>query len=138
MGLGGIDLTNGGADTALVLKMGVDLTGTGETAAIRIYEGSAESFSEALVPLPITDGTATSIVVVPFSDFVGGVTPDDVDAIQLIVGGNNRSIDAQFDIIGTVGARTHDFAIVPEPASIIMILCGLACLPRCRRLLPRC
>jgi hypothetical protein len=127
MGLGGIDLTNGGADEGILMKLGVDAAGSGETAKLRIFQGDAASFSEAILAIPVTDGTASKSVVVPFTSFIGSVSPDQVDAIQLILGGTTtKSIDAQFDFIGTVGPRTHDFAVVPEPSSVALALCGCA------------
>ena len=125
MGLNGIDLTDGGSNEGVVLKMGFDNSAAGELMTLRIYQGDATNFSEATVSVPITGGSAMNYAAVPFDQFVGPVDPTNVDAIQLIFDPNNNSIDGQIDQIGVYGSKSFDFrvALVPEPS-----LCGFSAL----------
>lgn len=125
LGLGGMDLTNGGYNTGIELSIGIDAAGDGDTFAIRLYEGSSSNYSEAVMPIPVTDGTATGTVIVPFSSFNGPVTAADVDAIQLELGGQSPSIDMQIDFLGIMGPHVKDVPLmrsVPEPATVRLML----------------
>lgn len=121
LGLNDLDLTNGGLNVGIEMAIGVDAAGTGDTFAMRFYEGSKGNFSEAIVSVPTTtNGTATSSVIVPFSAFEGPVSADKVDAIQLLLGGQQTSIDMQLDYIGVIGPHLRNMsvsAIVPEPSA---------------------
>lgn len=122
MGLGGIDLTNGGLNTGIELKMGIDAAGDGDTFKLRLYQGSSDRYSEALAAVPLTNGTATTSIVIPFSAFVGPVTASDVDAIQLELGGQQPSIDMQLDYIGVIGPIISNMGVlsevIPEPSAL--------------------
>ena len=125
LGLGGLDLTNGGLNTGIELSIGVDAAGAGDTFSLRLYQGSTTNFSQVVRPIPVTDGTATGTVVVPFSAFSGPVTAADVDAIQLDLGGQSPSIDMQLGFIGIIGPHVKDVPLtraVPEPATLRLML----------------
>lgn len=132
LGLGNIDLTSGGLATGIHMRIGVDASGAGETAKIRIFKDDPSVYSEGSVLIPVTDGTAEADAFVAFSDFVGPVSPTDVNAIQLIVGGMRKSIDAQIGQIGTLGPVVQDF-LVPEPSSALLALLGLGAVLATRR-----
>ncbi len=108
MGLGGRDLTLGGTATGIMMRAGVDNNGGG--LRVRIYQGDATNFSEASAPIPVTGGDASGFVFLPFSAFPAGVSPTDVDAIQLFIDSGTESVDMQIDVIGSVGPKVQDFA----------------------------
>lgn len=107
LGLGGLDLTQGGELQGLTMLAGVDANGA--NARFRIYQGSTANFSEVTVPIPVTGGAATSWLFIPFDDFVGGVEASNVDAIQLIIDTGNDSVDGQMDTIGVLGPEVANF-----------------------------
>ncbi|MEZ6115191.1 MAG: SdrD B-like domain-containing protein [Pirellulaceae bacterium] len=109
MGLGGRDLTNGGVNTGLAFRLGIDPTGAGETVTVSLFQGGFGNVSTASGAIPVTDGTASGYLFIPFSDFVGPVTPDNVDAIQLEIGSGISSADGQIDVIGVIGPKQADF-----------------------------
>ena len=109
MGLGGIDLTEGGQNTGFTMKLGIDTAGEGDTITITLYQGSADNSSSASASIPLTDGTASGYLFMPFSSFTGPVTADNVDAIQANIGGNMASADAQVDYIGVTGPDIVNF-----------------------------
>ena len=121
-GLGGIDLTAGGLNGAFSFDLGVDAAGAGETLQLHVYSGS--DVATATVVLPVTNGTATTNQVVPFTDFIGTADWTAIDAIQLETGGVNPSIDLQIGPLGLIGPAVHDFAAVPEPSSLLIALFG--------------
>ncbi len=51
---------------------------------ISIFEGNASNVSTASAPIPVTDGTASVFLFIPFTDFTGPVNPNNVDAIQFV------------------------------------------------------
>ena len=110
MGLGGIDLTEGGQNTGFTMKLGIDTAGEGDTITITLYQGSADNSSSASASIPLTDGTATGYLFMPFSSFTGPVSADNVDAIQANIGGNMASADAQVDFIGVTGPDVVNFS----------------------------
>lgn len=107
LGLGGLDLTQGGELQGLTMLAGVDANGA--NARFRLYQGSTANFSEVTVPIPVTGGAATSWLFIPFDDFVGGVEASNVDAIQLIIDTGNDSVDGQMDTIGVLGPEVANF-----------------------------
>jgi hypothetical protein len=133
MGLGNIDLTEGGKATGLLLKLGVDQTGEGERLRFRLYGDTATEFSEASLEIPVTGGMATATAFLPFDEFAGSVGADQVNAIQMFLGEGTKSVDAQIDWIGTAGPTTYDFAVVPEPSSVGLTLLALLLMGICRR-----
>ncbi len=108
LGLGGRDLTVGGTLTGISMLIGVDANGA--NGALRIFQGSTGTFSEATFPIPVTGGTATQWVNIPFSSFSGPVDPSNVDAIQLELLTGSSSVDGQIDVIGVSRAQVADFA----------------------------
>ena len=131
--LGGIDLTMGGQAEAFAFDVGVDAAGAGESLILRIFSGS--EMSEAVSELPITDGTAMTMEVISFADFVGDADFTSVDAIQLELGGLKPSIDLQLGAIGLIGDLEFDISaidanqsgqVIPEPSSILMGLFALS------------
>ena len=114
MGLGGRDLTQGGINTGIAMNLGIDDAGSGNFLTLRIYQGDASNFSSANATIPITDGTAAGFVFIPFSDFSGPVSADNVDAIQMFVGQEGvPSADGQIDTIGVLGPKVANFANAP-------------------------
>ena len=131
-GLGGIDLTeHGGA--AFSFLAGIDEAGAGDVLTLRIFSGG--DMSTATVLMPVTNGTATTHVMMPFSSFTGAATFALVDAIQAELGGNNTSIDAQLGPINIVGGTTASFAVVPipEPSTGLMAAISMLLLINTRR-----
>jgi uncharacterized repeat protein (TIGR01451 family) len=109
-GLNGLDLTAGGTLTGISMKTGVDLSGAGEVVRVLLLKG-VDSI-EATALLPVTDGgVAEGHVFMPFTSFSGGaVSPDDIDAIQLVIGEGSQAIDGQIAYIGVIG---------PEVANVL-------------------
>ena len=133
LGLGNLDLTQGGLNEGIVFNLGIDATGAGDQLHFRIFGDDASVYSEGIVTIPITDGTASGTAYLPFSSLVGPVTPDSVNAIQLIMGDGAKSVDAQFDQIGALGPKTQNFELIPEPASLTLALSALLGLLGLRR-----
>ncbi len=131
--LGNIDLTEGGQATGLVVRLGIDKTGIEEQLRFRIFRDSTTEYSEASVEFHATGGGATTTKFLPFEEFTGPVTPDDVNAIQMLLGDGSKSIDAQIDWIGAGGPTTHDFVIVPEPVATGLLWLGLLVIGVLRR-----
>ena len=107
LGLNGRDLTVGGTLSEFTMLTGVDANGG--NASIRIYQGDTSNFSEAIFPIPQTNGSASEWVSIPFSSLVGSVSPDNVDAIELELLTGNSSVDGQIDVIGAAGSQLADF-----------------------------
>jgi large repetitive protein len=134
LNLGDIDLTQGGTNEGLFFRLGIDATGVNERLWIRLFDDSTSEYSEASTLLPVTDGTASGFAYLPFADFVGPVSPSRVNAIQMILGMGAKSVDAQLDLLGAIGPVVQDFAVVPEPSSLVTALVGaLSALGLCRR-----
>lgn len=110
LGLNGRDLTQLGANTGFTMRLGIDPSGAGDTVTIIMYQGDVSNMSSATVPIPVTDGTATDYLFMPFNTFSGSVSPDDVDAIQMRLGEGIPSADAQIAFLGVTGPQTQDFA----------------------------
>jgi uncharacterized repeat protein (TIGR01451 family) len=110
-GLGGADLTDAGASTALQFVIGADQASG--VAHVRLYS-SAVNWSEATVAIPNTGGAATQTVTLPFSSFVtgggSGVTLTNIGAIELLIEGVN-AVDGQLDLFGAIGptVETQNF-----------------------------
>ena len=106
-GLNGRDLTNGGLLTCIAFKAGVDLSGFSEQVRFVLQNGA--DTSEASADLPVTDGgVAEGFVFIPFTDFVGTVSADDVDGIQMFIGEGSQAIDGQMDFVGVIGPEVSD------------------------------
>lgn len=104
MGLGGRDLTQGGLNTGIGMRIGIDSAGAGDTLTIRIYQGDPTNFSSVTAPIPVTGGNATGYLFIPFTDFSGPVSANNVDAIQMSIGDQGvPSADGQLDFIGAIG-----------------------------------
>lgn len=110
-GLGGIDLTQAGANTGLAMIIGADKAGM---ITLKLYT-DANNYSTATVEIPNTGGAATSQVFVPFSAFVvgggNGATLTNIGAITLDVAANSTAADGQIDTIGAIGptVKTQNF-----------------------------
>lgn len=124
LGLGNIDLTLGGQATGFLMKLGIDAAGAGDQLRIRLFKDSKTEFSELSVAFPVTGGAANEWAYIPFTDMVGGVSPGAVNAIQMLLGEKAKSVDAQVGRLETVGPTTQDFAVVPEPSSLVLALAG--------------
>ena len=125
LGLGNLDLTQGGVNEGIVFNLGIDATGTGDQLRLRIFGNDASVYSEGVLTIPTTDGTASGTAYMPFSSMIGSVSPTSVNAIQLIMGDGARSVDAQFDQIGAIGPKTQNFELVPEPTAFVLGLSAL-------------
>lgn len=125
LGLGNLDLTDGGA-TGILFKLGVDSSGAGDKLGIRLFADSGTEYSEGRLVLPVTDGAATAYAYLPFDDFVGPVSPNRVNAIQMWLGDGRKSVDTQIDSLGAWAPVEQNFSIVPEPAAATLALAGLA------------
>lgn len=101
-GLGNVDLTSGGADSALRFAVGSDQTGG--NLIIRAYS-SATDFSTITVPIDNTGGTPTSDVIARFADFTtaGGTGADFTSINALQVEFDTPGANGQMDLIETVG-----------------------------------
>jgi len=112
-GLGGVDITNAGANIGLRLSIGADLAGG--KATFRVYS-SAGNWSSATVDIPATGGAGTTEVIIPFTAFTtgagAGANLQSVGAIQLDIEGN-AAVDGQIRAIATVGPTVlnHNFAL---------------------------
>jgi hypothetical protein len=126
MGLHGFDLTNNGGNEGFIFKLGVDAAGVGESMTLRIFSETSERYSDLEIPFPVSGGLATTMAIVPFSEFHGEASAESVDAIQLILGKGKKSIDAQIDFVGLIGVTQQNFVIaaVPEPSSIVLTVLG--------------
>ena len=127
-GLGGMDLTADGA-IGFAMYLGVDAAGAGETLTLSIFTGADQSSAE--IAIPVTDGNASVFQMIPYSDLVGTASVDNVDAIQIELGGHSTSIDARLAEFGLYGPSVNDLlnldslaAPVPEPSSILIALFG--------------
>lgn len=132
-GLGGIDLTEGGRNIAFQFELGIDAAGAGDILTLNIYSNGG--VSTAVVEIPTTNGTATATTVVPFSDFIGEGDLTEVDAIQMVLGGQSPSIDMQLGPIELVRSAVTDFSVasVPEPSAAMLGVTGVVSLAFRRR-----
>ena len=114
VGLGGVDLTDGGENTGIILLIGAQVSGS--TATIRLYQGNDTNFSDATISIPVTtDGRAESYEFIPFSDFTSTVSPTNVDVIELFMDSSAAGAnDIELDIIGANGPKASNFANVPK------------------------
>ncbi len=112
MGLVGRDLTEGGRNTGIVLRGGVDESGKGTQVHLRLYQGSAANFSETVVELPVTGGDAAGFLYIPFQDFLGPVSPSRVDAIQMEIVPFREGSDGKIDLIGGLGPKVFNISEV--------------------------
>ncbi len=113
IGLGGFDLTEGGANLGIEFLQGADLPGG--VLTLTVYT-DADNFSFLSQPIPQTPlGTADVVTVFWFDDFTiaAGFGADfaNVGAIELEILGV-PAMDAQVDEIGTIGptVKTMHFA----------------------------
>lgn len=125
MGLEGIDLTEGGDNSAFRVDLGIDPAGAGGVARLRVYGANSENYSETVIDLPVTDGVASETALVNFDRFTGLASLSSVDAIQLIIEPDRTSADGQIAAFEVVGSKRHDFVVaVPEPASLGLLVLG--------------
>ena len=105
MGLGGRDLTLGGTQTGLALRIGAVVSGS--TVRVRIYQGQVGNFSDATFSIPVTSGgAADAYQFIPFSSFVGNVSPSNVDAIAFMLDANDSGgNDIELALIGANGPK---------------------------------
>ncbi len=115
-GLGGFDLTNGGAATGIRLNIGVDLASTNIT--IRVYGASGTSSSRTLVIPQINPGDPLQELLFPFAQFVAGgggaVNFAAIGAIEVELDSTN-SADGEIGFIDTYGQTviTRNLANIP-------------------------
>lgn len=131
-GLNNMDLTAGGG-SAFSFMAGIDAAGSGDSITFRIF--SDGDVSVATVALPVTDGTASAHVLLPFDSFSGAASFSMVDAIQAELSSSNPSIDAQLGPIHIAGGATANFSAVaiPEPSAGLLGAFGCIALLGLRR-----
>jgi len=119
-GLGGLDLTEGGANVGLRLVMGADQDNG--VATLTVYT-DAGNYSRATVPIPNTGtGVAGAPLVIRLEEFVTGAGTGadfaNVGAVQLEIEGV-AAVDGQIDDLGMIGPTVlaADFPYLP-PLSI--------------------
>jgi uncharacterized repeat protein (TIGR01451 family) len=119
-GLGGLDLTEGGANVAMRLVMGADQDNG--VATLTVYTDAA-NYSQATLPIPNTvTGAASAKIYIRLQDFVpvagGGADFTNVGAVQLEIAGV-AAVDGQIDDLGMIGPTVlaADFPYLP-PMSI--------------------
>lgn len=108
-GLGGVDLTNGGQSTGLMLNRGGDLAGS---LTLTVHSGANSSTVTETVPalLPALD-----LIFIPFSSFTvasgSGASFGSAGAVELRIDGPSN-FDAQIDLFQTHGptVTTVNFA----------------------------
>lgn len=113
VGLGGIDLTQAGANTGFLLQVGADQS----DAQLRITahtDGSNSSTST--VTLPNTAGPANDLLFVPLSGFTvasgTGVDFTNIGALEFEILQGTTAVDGQIDFVSMVGPTeiTTNFA----------------------------
>ena len=119
-GLGGLDLTEGGANVALRLIIGADQNNG--IATMTVYTDAA-NYSRAAVPIPNTvTGAADAKIYIRLQDFVtaagNGADFTNVGAVQLEIEGV-AAVDGQIDDLGMIGPTVlaADFPYLP-PLSV--------------------
>ncbi|QDT07547.1 hypothetical protein K227x_59750 [Rubripirellula lacrimiformis] len=116
-GLGGVNLTT----DALGLQLQIRANLAGGNAIVRIYSndgiaGTADRFSTATIPIPVTQGTFQSAEFIPFSAFTstsgGGADFTDVGAIELEIATTVVDVNGASELVGAVGTivKTANFA----------------------------
>ena len=133
LGLGNVDLTVGGTATGFLVKLGIDISGDNELITFCLFRDSVDEFAEASAVIPLTNGTATETVFIPYADFDGPVSAEDVNAIQLLIGEGSKSVDAQVAYVTAIGPVEQNFAVVPEPSSVVLALLGFLSMLKFRR-----
>ncbi|MDQ3331152.1 MAG: PEP-CTERM sorting domain-containing protein [Planctomycetota bacterium] len=118
MGLGGVDLTQGGTNAGFVFE-NLTVTGSGLMLTVNLYNAATGALFTSGAQL-LTNGFMGDYVLL-YSSFVGpggALTPTNVGAIEIIVDGSAivaSGSDLTFALVSS--------AAVPEPSS--MVLCGL-------------
>lgn len=133
LGLGSMDLTQGGIFEGIVVRLAVDQAGATQELKLLLHSGGESSIANVEFPVePSVDPTAMAYVA--FADFIGGADATSIDALQLVIDASMPSLDAQIDMIGLAGPASVDFAVTPEPSSsVLLILAGLGMAPFRRR-----
>lgn len=110
-GLGGIDITNGGLNTAIGIR--VSSSDLASNFTLTVYDASdntGSTFSTANLAVPSGIFSDTDFLV-NFTDFVGGADLTNVGAIELLVDGAVPGLDLIFDFIQSGST------LIPEPFS---------------------
>ena len=126
-GLGDVDLTDAGLSSEFLIK---HQFGDGSAVKITITVVSGGGTSVATKKFAST--IATDVLMIPFSDLVGGADLTAVDSIDYLFTNDTGNIglipdgggDYKFDILGTG---------VPEPATLALLLLGGLALLRRRK-----
>lgn len=120
-----MDFTGGGLFEGIGVRLAVDAAGEGQMLTLLIHSG-AGNVSSAQVEFPVDPDVDPKVSeYVLFSDFAGTADIENVTAFQLLVDAEVPSLDAQIDVIGLQGPSTVDFAVVPEPSALLLVLAGL-------------
>lgn len=108
-GLGGVDLTNGGASTGIVVRIGVDKSNASGT--IRLYTDATHFSDFTIAGLPDTSGSGggTVDVLFPYASFTpgagaaGGATFNNIGAIEFTIEATQTAMDGAATFVGTIG-----------------------------------
>lgn len=120
-----MDFTGGGLYEGIGLRLAVDAAGLGQQLKLMIYSGEG-NMSEAELEFPVVPDVVPNVAsFVPFSSFHGNADITRVSAFQLMVDTTMPSLDAQIDVIGLQGTSNVDFAVVPEPSAVVLLISGL-------------
>jgi hypothetical protein len=114
-GLGGIDLTGGGIDTAFHIVATSDL---GAPLTLTVFT-SALSCSSATLPIPADASFTFASFVLPFAAFAsdpgcsGAADFTNVGAITLRLDGSTPAVDLALDLLETIGNSTPTPTLTP-------------------------
>ncbi|MCA9213673.1 MAG: DUF11 domain-containing protein [Planctomycetales bacterium] len=113
-GLSGTDLTDGGLNTGIMLRIGA--RDTGSTARVRLYKTNSSTFSESSFGIPQSaTGVAEFYQFLPFTGFAGSVNANDVDAIELLIDSDAAAANnVEVDVIGANGPKQLNFDNTPN------------------------
>ena len=127
-----VDLTNSGAYSGISLGLAVDRAGAGQLLQLIMHSAGETSMAE--VEFPVTpDVSPSSMLYVPFADFVGTADPTQVSSFQLVIDDAKPSLDARITDIGLTGPNPVSFPVVPEPTTGGMLVGTLLVACACRR-----
>ena len=128
LGLGGVDLTDGGVDDAIMFEiLSIDVGDVDVTFMVQDTAGGSASVTSV--------GLVAGSETVPYTDFVGAVDFTDIDVIMLQIDAVGTS-DLLLDLLATADTITPPpppTTGVPEPVSATLGLMGLGALAHATR-----
>lgn len=123
-GLGGIDITDGGAATGVYIQLLVT-----DLPLVSLKFDAISASGASSKSILFTSAKSGIDLYVPFADFVGSADFSQLNAFQLTMDGS-VGWDAAFDRIHTAAAPVVSLntSAVPEPASLALLGLGLVLL----------